>query len=228
MVALHVHGFVTALWLALPLAVATAFARRSRAFLAQCLLLATWAVSVGWAAWGAFPPSASAAQQPTLRELLYLPVAGCVILAAMAYDRRHGLRIRFDPRGGAAQAFWSALVVASLTVAGATAVAGLSAGTPRESVVLPLPPGLHAVRQGEGCGSDTCTLGLKITSSDAQSTRDIVERLRRHLRGRGWRLDGRDSACRPSGPFDVASTCVQIFTMGNVTTVEIDVSDIWS
>jgi len=162
--------------------------------------------------------------------LAYVPVTTVVVCVGVLLERRQltfqpGELISWRRAGG-----W--LLLAVFTVGLGVVVTPLAVLT---SVfhsghvhVLPLPPDLVVEQDDRGCGSDTCTRDLTITSPSHAAASQVTAELRRFLTtARGWTLDVHGSGCRPSGWLNANQTCLKIEPDGQHVHLRIDETGPW-
>jgi hypothetical protein len=149
-------------------------------------------------------------------------------------DEKHSASSR-DQRPSRVRFGWIGLNVSSvliglILVPAAVFLAVLQAGSPDLSVVLPLPRSLVVVQRSDlGCGSDTCTISVTVRGPASADIRAVDRQLRDHLqRRKGWHLDRNGRSCRPSGPFAVATTCVELVDQRHTVVVLVSASSMWS
>ncbi len=167
-------------------------------------------------------------------DLLYVPLSTALIVTGFwlaSQNRSVAIRpARPRKRRLGWLCVWLYATVGGIIVAPVLVVLAMAdAGTPELSLVLPLSAGLSVLQEtGTSCGSDTCSRALTVSSAAKDSSTASIERaVRQSLDRRGWVLDADGGACRPVGPFGLATQCVSVFQIAGEVQVEVSVSGSW-
>lgn len=102
---------------------------------------------------------------------------------------------------------------------------------PSADELLPVSAGLSATVEeptGPPCGSGACNRFLVVIGKQGRPVSDVYEQVRQHLNRRGWNLDHRGQACRPTGwLLDRRHLCVSVYPAEGAVRVSFEGSRAW-